>query len=149
MLLLRKFLARPLTDKALLVRALVFVCIVRLGLWVLPYRTVHRLIIRPVSPRTEGRSWQEESERRRRIVQSVESISRRILKERPCLTQALVAQRFLNQEGFETTLRIGVAKEGHELLAHAWLERGGRVVTGGSTSPERYKPLDPVQAGAT
>lgn len=148
MLLLRKFLAQPLADKWFLIRALLFVCTVRVALWILPYRTVRRLLIRPVSIQGEGRSWQEKVDRQRRIIRSVEAISRRILKYRPCLTQALVAQRFLNQEGFETTLRIGVAKEGHELLAHAWLERGGHVVTGGAASPERYKPLNPVQVGA-
>jgi hypothetical protein len=78
----------------------------------------------------------------------VEAVGRRLLGDKPCLTQALVAQRFLRQRGYDTTLRIGVAKDGRELLAHAWLEREGRVIIGGGASPVRYKPLAPVHSEA-
>jgi hypothetical protein len=74
----------------------------------------------------------------------VEAVGRRLLGDKPCLTQALVAQRLMSQGGYDSVLRLGVAKDGRELLAHAWLERGGRVIIGGSASPERYTPLAPV-----
>ena len=76
-------------------------------------------------------------------------MSRRLLGTKPCLTQALAAQRILRQEGIDSALRIGVAKDGQELLAHAWLERAGRVVIGGGASRARYKPLEPAQQGPT
>ena len=144
MALLRKFFARSWTDRKLLVRAFVLVCAVRVGLWALPFRTVHRLAECPVTPK----AMTPEEVRRdlRRIVGAVEAMSRRLLGNKPCLTQALAAQRILRQEGIDSALRIGVAKEGHELLAHAWLERDGRVVIGGWASPSRYKPLAPVEA---
>ena len=139
MALLRKFLARSWADRALLVRAFVLVSAVRVGLWVLPYRTVERLTECPVTPREM--TPEEELLSLRRIVGAVEAMSRRLLGAKPCLTQALAAQRILRQGGIDSTLRIGVAKDGQELLAHAWLERGERVLIGGGRSPRLYAPL--------
>jgi hypothetical protein len=139
MVLLRKFFARSWVDRVLLVRAFMLVSAVRIGLWVLPYRTVRRLVACPVTPRemTPAEEWQS----LRRIVGAVEAMSRRLLGMKPCLTQALAAQRILRQEGIDSTLRIGVTKDGQELLAHAWLERGDRVLIGGGRSPHLYTPL--------
>jgi hypothetical protein len=151
MTLLRKFVARSWADKVLLVRAFWLVSGVRLGLWALPFRTVQRLVDHPValpvvSP-GEG-ALRTEYAYQRRVVGAVEAIGRRLLGDKPCLVQALVAQRLMRQGGYDSALRIGVAKDGRELLAHAWLERGGRVIIGGGTSPVRYKPLDPVASQA-
>ncbi|MEP0548316.1 MAG: lasso peptide biosynthesis B2 protein [Rhodothermales bacterium] len=143
MALLRKFLARSWADRVLLVRAFVLVSAVRIGLWVLPYRTVHRLADCPVAPR--AMTPDEERRSLRRIIGAVEAMSRRLLGTKPCLTQALAAQRILRQEGMDSTLRIGVAKDGQELLAHAWLERGTRVLIGGGHSPRLYAPLVPMR----
>ena len=143
MALLRKFFARSWADRGLLVRAFVLVSAVRIGLWVLPYRTVRRLAECPVTPREM--TPEEEMRSLRRIVGAVEAMSRRLLGTKPCLTQALAAQRILRQEGIDSTMRIGVAKDGRELLAHAWLERGDRVLIGGGRSPWLYTPLMSVQ----
>ena len=142
MALLRKFFARSWADRVLLVRAFVLVSAVRIGLWVLPYRTVHRLAECPVAPRVM--TPEEERQSLRRIVGAVEAMSRRLLGNKPCLTQAIAAQRILRQEGIGSMLRIGVAKDGQELLAHAWLERGERVLIGGSASVAKYRLLKPV-----
>lgn len=143
--LLRKFMARPGPDKVLLVRAFALVSAVRLGLGVLPFQTVQRLVDFPLSQREGGLySLQSEQDYQRRVIGAVEAIGRRLLGDKPCLVQALVAQRFMRQGGYDATLRIGVAKDGQELLAHAWLERNGRVVIGGSASPSRYKMLEGV-----
>ncbi len=147
MALLRKFIDRSWADKMLLLRSLGLVLAVRAGLWVLPYRTVRRLVEAKetaVPPMTtqEGAPYQ------RRVVASVESVGRRLLGDKPCLVQALVAQRLLQQGGYETSLHLGVAKDGRELLAHAWLERDGYVVIGGGRSQFHYTPLNPVRPDA-
>jgi hypothetical protein len=45
-----------------------------------------------------------------------------------CLGRSLVLQQRLRRVGVVTELRIGVAKSGGELRAHAWIEYGGRPV---------------------
>lgn len=49
-----------------------------------------------------------------------------------CLTQALAAQRLHTRSGCATELRLGATKGPDDVFrAHAWLERGDRVVVGG------------------
>ena len=150
MKLLRKFMARSWADRLFLLRTLALVGSVRMALGLLPYRTVQRwLSAGQHAPGERFRTPAEAWAYRRRVVGAVEAVGRRMLGDKPCLTQALVAQRMLRQKGYETALRIGVAKDGQELLAHAWLERDGRVVIGGQSSQVRYAPLVPVHPEAS
>lgn len=48
-----------------------------------------------------------------------------------CLVKALTAQRLLYKKGIETTLYLGVKKEGNQMIAHAWIRAGLYYVTGG------------------
>ena len=48
-----------------------------------------------------------------------------------CLPQAVTAEALLMWGGRPVELRIGVIKTDHgSLVAHAWVESGGRVVVG-------------------
>ncbi len=59
-----------------------------------------------------------------------------------CLVQALAAERWLRRSGIAATLVIGVDKDGAAALdAHAWLQAGDRIVTGGDVA--RFAPLSP------
>lgn len=142
MRLLRKFFGRSWADKVLLVRALGLVGSVRIGLWMLPYQKVRRLVDQPLRMTPLYPPFSPEAVAyHRRVVAAVEAIGRRVLGDTPCLTQALVAQRLLRQAGYETELHIGVTKREGELLAHAWLEQDDIIVIGGSRSRQRYAPL--------
>lgn len=48
-----------------------------------------------------------------------------------CLVQALAAEWLLRREGWDPTVRIGVARHGNGVAAHAWVECGGEIVLGG------------------
>lgn len=86
---------------------------------------------RPVGPLNLSRAKQ--------TVWAVDAVAKRILGDKPCLTQALVARHLLRDYGVETDLLLGAArKETGEIEAHAWLEREGIVVIGGATSPQKY-----------
>jgi hypothetical protein len=56
-----------------------------------------------------------------------------------CLTKALVLQRMLARRGFTSEVVVGVASDAGALLAHAWLERDGRVMIG--SGRREYAPL--------
>lgn len=141
--ILRSYWRLPWSQKATTVRVSLMVLGVRAALHVLPYRTVQRWLTRGTRD-VSSLVPEVLHARRRRIVSLVTATSKHLLGDKPCLTQALVAQRLLRQQGYDTELRIGVTKEGEELLAHAWLEREGRVVIGGQSSQIRYAPLAPV-----
>jgi hypothetical protein len=121
----------PRPDSRVLALALPLVATVRLALWLLPSAAIVRLVRRlATSPErsTPGRPSLGE------IVRSVEASSRRVPRA-SCLTQAVTAQLLLHHYGYGSTLCVGVAKEENgSFRAHAWVERGGRIVIGGEAS---------------
>jgi hypothetical protein len=58
---------------------------------------------------------------------------------RKCLIEAMVAKRLLEKQNIKTTLYLGVAKDGSkEIIAHAWLRWGEKIITGNKGVP-KYK----------
>ena len=78
-----------------------------------------------------------------RVAYAIPRMAARVPWRATCLVQALAAQRWLRQEGVETSLRLGVRGTGEAVIdAHAWLEAGERIVVGGDVSA--YRPFTPT-----
>ncbi|NBB85936.1 MAG: lasso peptide biosynthesis B2 protein [Bacteroidetes bacterium] len=125
-----------------LVQAVVFILVVRLGLRIFPFQ---RLIgwLRRGAKTFRSRQAADEAYKRR-VTWAASAAARRLLPNRPCLTQALVVQFLLMRRHCPAQLQIGVTKEDGALAAHAWVELDGRVLIGGPTSPSRYRRLDGI-----
>lgn len=71
----------------------------------------------------------------RRVRWAIGAVSRRAPWRCKCLEQAIAAKMMLRARGMESTLYLGVARdgarEGHPVEAHAWLRCGSYYVTGG------------------
>lgn len=122
----------------MLVRVLCLTVLVRglLSIWSLS--TVSRWL-KEIAGRLPARTQNSEAHRER-AAWAANAVGHRLLPERPCLTQALVLQYVLLRNGDESAqLHIGVAKRDEELRAHAWVERNGRVLIGGTASPHKYE----------
>jgi hypothetical protein len=112
--------------------------LIRLGLWLLPFRTMRYLVAR--TARRPSGSQGRERESARQLAWAIERVSRYV-PAATCLTQALAALVLFSRAGIEARLHIGVAKdERGRLLAHAWVESEGRTVIGG-WELERYRTL--------
>jgi hypothetical protein len=48
-----------------------------------------------------------------------------------CLPRALAAHAMLRRRGIPSRLCLGVARDGGDLRAHAWIEVGDRTIVGG------------------
>lgn len=137
---LRRFLRLPAAERRLLIKAALLLESIKLGMRLLPFRTLRRLLdraaARPLGPQRASHSSVE------RVVWSVEAASRHTPGVKTCLTQALAAQVLLARRSCPALLHIGVAKgeEQGEFQAHAWVESEGKVVIGGPAL-ERYVPL--------
>ena len=122
-------------------RAAWWVPLVRVGLWLLPYGRLHRLVHRGPAPSRRDAAGTAEVQRVRDVVWAVVAVSRRVPRA-TCLTQALAAQRLLADVGVRAELRIGVARDaGGAFEAHAWLEHEGRIVLGEVDGMERFTTL--------
>jgi hypothetical protein len=142
---LGKFFQLSTTDQWLLVKSTLLLVVIRLGLWLLPFQTLRRLLSRltAVSSGLEETALYSVD----RVVWAVEVAGRYVPRVGSCLTQALTIQAMLARRGHPTVLRIGVVKdEGEKLQAHSWLESGCKVLIGGS-GLERCTPLPALDKG--
>ena len=128
---LHKFFRLSATELWLLVKATLLLEAIKLGMQLLPFRALRRLLDR-VADIPAG--WQHTTYPSvDKIAWIVETASRRTPGAKSCLTQALAAQVLLTRGGYPSQLHIGVAKgERGQFKAHAWVESEGKVVIGGS-----------------
>lgn len=125
---LRRLLRLSPEDRRLLLRAWWLVAAIRLGLWVLPFRSVRRRVAatrRQVDPASPMGS----DEHDRRIGWAVTSAAHYV-PAATCLTQALAAKVLLNEAGHPARLTIGVERDAGRLRAHAWVEGDDGVIVG-------------------
>lgn len=137
---LNKLVRLPSTDRSLLIKSGLLVGAIRLGLRLLPFQTVRRLIAQ-LAMRPSGFQGKDHTS----IDQAVWAVRvvSRYVPDATCLTQALATQVLLNRQGYHTDLQIGVARSATgQFQAHAWVEKNGVVVIGGPVHHlQRYTPL--------
>ena len=135
-----KFLRLDPDERRRLLRAVRLLCVLRAALWVVPFAKVRGAVersARKCRPSSRRPSVDE-------VVWTVK-VGSRYVPRATCLTQALAARVMLAREGYDNTLRIGVARgERGQLQAHAWVEYEGRVVIGETDVPDRFTPLPPL-----
>ena len=136
---LHKFRCLPSPYRYLFVKSVILLGLVRVGLWLLPFQTLRRLLAHVT--RAHAASPGGEQASMRQVVWAV-TVASRYVPAATCLTQALATQVLLSRRGHPTSLRIGVGRsEAGEFQAHAWVECQGRVVIGGIKALSRYTPL--------
>lgn len=140
---LYKFLRLTSGDRQLLLSTAILLGAIRLGLWLLPFQTLRRLLARIMQTFTE---LEPEPFPVGRSVWAVEVISWRMPGGVKCLAKALATQVLLSRCGHSTQLCIGVAKDKKgKLEAHAWVESQGRIIIGGLTDMARFTPLPSLE----
>jgi hypothetical protein len=123
---LRRLAELDRAERALLARAVLWVLGARLGLALVPYPRLQRLLDRasaryPLPPVREVEQ----------VRWATTAAACRVPGTR-CLAWALAFRGLLGQAGFTSNLRIGVAKaDGGGLKAHAWVDYGGRTFSWG------------------
>lgn len=127
------------SGRRLRLESVILLWAIRLALWLLPFRVVRRLV--GSLSRTEPPGTTASVDQIARALRTMP----RVVPSATCLTQALAAQVMLSRRGHHAELRFGVAKdEVGNLQAHAWVESGGRVVTGGHGTVDGFTPLPPL-----
>jgi hypothetical protein len=131
-----RFLCLPARDHHLLVRSAFLLGGIRLGLWLLPFERLRRVLAR--AARWGCRASAD------RVVWAV-SVASRYVPMATCLAQALATQVLLGGANHPASVRIGVARgEEGRLRAHAWVESEGRVLIGSLEDLAHYVPMPPL-----
>lgn len=76
-----------------------------------------------------------------RLVWLVQVAGRHVPGASTCLRRALVLALVLRRRGVAARLRVGVARSGHGLLAHAWLETETGLNVGAARDGAEYSCL--------
>ncbi|TMC55068.1 MAG: lasso peptide biosynthesis B2 protein [Chloroflexi bacterium] len=105
---LRKLWRLPGADRILLSRTVLWLAMARVGLWVLPLRSVRRLLARAARGGGTPRGPLPSQER---IVWAV-GVACRVIPGATCLPQALATEALFLQSHHPADLRIGVLKPG-------------------------------------
>jgi hypothetical protein len=139
---LRSFLSLSISDQRLLITSAALLAAIRLGLWLIPFHLLRRLLGK-FNRETRSVSAADEAILSK-IVWAVSVLGNRMPGS--CLTQALATQLMLGRRGRPTTLRIGVSlTEEGAFTAHAWLETEGEIIIGGSENRSRFCLLPPLK----
>ncbi|MEM9005879.1 MAG: lasso peptide biosynthesis B2 protein [Cyanobacteria bacterium P01_F01_bin.86] len=161
--LLSKLRRSQKRDLGLLAIAFGLLSIVRLGLWLMPFRTLCNVLMRirrpsfssptanrdcgdnPSSPSTAGEASDQRTPTDRnvaKLVWSIQVAGRYLPGRAKCLARALATQVLMNWYRYSSELRIGVDKTpAGEFRAHAWIEYQGRVIIGNLKDLSQFTPL--------
>ena len=122
-------------ERQLLAAAWVGLVVARLGLAVLPFRTLRGW--------AEGGPWPTSQEGLldpQRAAGLVEAAARHHLLGTTCLTRALVLCTLLRRRGHEARLVVGCARPNGRFEAHAWVAYGSQAVAAPG-SVDRFETL--------
>jgi Transglutaminase-like superfamily len=115
-------------DRTLIISTFVLLASVRLGLWLLRFRILLKISRKISQFNSNSKITQQFSVRK--IAWCVDKVSC-FMPGVKCLARALTTQMLMSRYGYNSQLRIGVAKgEQGNLEAHAWVEYQEKVVIG-------------------
>ncbi len=122
-----RFLALRQDERRRIVEAAWWLLLVRLAFGVLPFRHALRLLrIAPGEAAGNPTDPNEVVE----IGRAVERAARHVPFRAVCLQQAFAALMMTRRRGVPATVRLGLAREGSGLMAHAWSHCGTLPLTG-------------------
>jgi hypothetical protein len=127
---LSKFARLSGPDRLLFLEAALWLGIARLAILCVPFRLIAPLLGKHMaeSPQRIAPSHRDHVER---ISWAVKTASRHVPWESKCLTRAMAAKGMFRLRGIQSTIYLGLAKDGEEnLTAHAWLRCAEVTVVG-------------------
>ena len=142
---LRKFLDLSRQDQYLLAESVLLLGAIKVGLSVLPFRTIRRFVTS--HSRAIGAASRAEPSVKR-VVWALEVVTAYLPLFKNCLNRALAAHVLLGRRGYDPKLRIGVLRNEDRLEAHAWIESEGRIVVGRVPELATYTKLPPLENGS-
>ncbi|MEN6553066.1 MAG: lasso peptide biosynthesis B2 protein [Methanobacterium sp.] len=118
-------------EKHLALQSLFWVLRVRLMIWIFPFPQVQKRVQKMASSASRKDSKPDHVFSIHRIRFMI-MVASRYVPRATCLVQALAGYIVFSKYGYSTQIKIGVLNEDGVFEAHAWLERGDKVVLGES-----------------
>jgi len=145
----RRFRKRPADERALILRAMIFLPIIEIGLRVLGFRQCKKKIENLLlsDPRSQASQSAIPFETAAKITRAVRSVELHGLGTPNCLERSMVLWWLLRRAGIAGELHIGGRKSGPRFEAHAWVELEGKVLNDSADVHIHYARFDaPIAA---
>ncbi len=139
---LLNLLKTKVSNRILLLLTFILLTAIRLGLWLLPFRNLLKLV---TSINESINSKTAKLFTLNQITWAVNVATRYMPGGAKCLARALTTQVLMNWCGLKPELRIGVSKSEIGLEAHAWIEYQGKIAIGNLPDLERYINLPSLE----
>lgn len=128
MTLIGKFFSLTFSERGLLIKALFLSLVIKLMVKLLPMRWYKGILEYPAK-------YSHHNSTGENVIKQVGAAVSRCSRFAPwrnrCLVDAITAKLLLQQYHIQTTLFLGVSKDGDSsLIAHAWLKYGEKFITG-------------------
>lgn len=138
---IRTVLTAPADERRLLLKAIALIALFRSTLELFSFRHAVRLMDRMARRKSAPRDAATPED----LARAIRLASGSMLRDRPCLPQALALHLLYRRRGIESRLRIGVKKDEHgKLVAHAWVQREDLVVIGALPDLHEYTVLPDI-----
>lgn len=124
MKMIHSFLKLDNEIKWLLIKALIFLWVIRIMLWIFSFNKIQKILKRWSKSQSTGTIPLS------RITWGINVMSR-FAPQSTCLVKALAGWLLLSEYGFDSEIKIGVSRR-EEFEAHAWLEHENEVILGAS-----------------
>jgi Transglutaminase-like superfamily len=146
---LLEFLRLAPQNRSLLLKTYFLLTCIRLGLWLLPFEKLWKILLRLGQLQPQDKFAAADSNKYMQAVQKVLWAVNLSCKFTPggakCLTRALTTKVLLDRWHCPSNFRIGVLKNSADQLeAHAWIEVQGIVVIGQLQNLAQYTPMPPL-----
>jgi len=143
---LRWFRALKRTAQTLFLRALVMLPLVGLSLKLRGFDATRSTLRKSLShaiPQADSGSLDKQIILTAHMVNAAD---RHGLVHPSCLVKSLTLWWLLGRQGIPSQLRVGIRKEGGNLEAHAWVERGGTALNEPEERHHHYAAFDAALA---
>lgn len=142
---LSRYLQLSFTKQRLLIESMFFLIVGRIGLRILPFKTLNRFL-QKFERKAKGMEHGNDTYQAD-ILWAINRTGENLFGDNACLPLALAGQLQLNLHGFPAHTRLGVQKTiNGEIKAHAWVECNGKVVIGGPEQEiEQYTILSEIE----
>jgi hypothetical protein len=147
----RRFRRRPREDRALILRAALFLPLTEIGLRLAGFRRWKALLEKFSRVKRRSRPLTPEELRTTalRVARAVRSAVLHGPAAPNCLERSLTLWWLLRRNGVGSELHIGARKEGARFEAHAWVELGGKILNEAAEVHQHYARFDaPLVAAA-
>ena len=125
-----EFLRLPNAKRQILVEAAICLSIARIAIMALPFPWIVPFLGQNMTVSLDT-TEPEHSDLIKQVSWAVRTASRRLPGKASCLARAIAAKRMLRRRGVQSTLYLGIGKDGDgKLRAHAWLRSGNVIASG-------------------